>query len=138
MKGQTRLEASASCWDALTSLSITYDVVPTNAHVDSQSNVLAPKRAASEIDSIEPESESPKPAKAARQGRKPRTRGCGTKASNGPRVGCPFSKEDPKSHAQTMACRGIGFDNIGKVKYVSPFCLTCRAQYVFTRKCFAL
>lgn len=35
------------------------------------------------------------------------------------RVGCPFFKKNPKAHAGTTGCRGKGFREMSKLKYVN-------------------
>jgi hypothetical protein len=59
------------------------------------SNRATRRRAKREIDSLE--------------------KGVGKKAKAENRVGCPFHKHDPRNHQQ-HACRGKGFDEMGKLK----------------------
>jgi hypothetical protein len=119
------------------SLDVVYNGLPSNESIDSQYKSRSPKRAASEINGTEHESGLPKPAKASRKARKSKAKSSGAKATSvqKPRVGCPFFKQDPRGHAQTMSCRGIGWDEIGKLKYVPLHRLTHCAQDAFLSTC---
>ncbi|KAF2821521.1 hypothetical protein CC86DRAFT_105610 [Ophiobolus disseminans] len=87
-----------------------------DANVDKYFEFIASKRAASEVDGDK--AKSPKPKKAARKTKDHNVVSTSNDVvSNGKRrVGCPYFKKDPKSHAQKMSCRGIGFAEMAKLK----------------------
>jgi hypothetical protein len=85
------------------------DAATINADMDSPYRFIVSKRAASEVD--DSMFEWP-PSK-----RVSFSSGDSEAASGGKRrVGCPFFKKDPQSHAQKMSCRGLGWAEMGKLK----------------------
>jgi hypothetical protein len=79
----------------------------SNANILSKYQNIVPKQAAPEMRNTKPRCSMPK--KAARGNK----RAAGDKKR---RVGCPFFKMNPGSYANRMACRGISFKEMGKLK----------------------
>lgn len=90
------------------------DIGHFDTHPNNRKDTLIAKQATPEVDGTQP------PRKAARRSRDSSvlSSSSGTDGEEKPRVGCPYFKRDPNGQRHKVSCRGLGFAEMAKLKYV--------------------